>query len=170
MVTVSWMKAAYHELYWSNGDSASQTDPENNRQNATNQLGSMIRISVPSDGTGYIIPTGNLPSESQDVICGYKIAPSLAYGVQCCARYALTSLRNVCHTSCAHQLLPVQARPCPRSVLTDSVVRGGVASTVKLMRCTAEMSGTSLWRKSTLLSECGTEKCGRSAFGVVPYL
>lgn len=69
MLSVSPTQAAYHDIYWSNGDSASQLDPENNGQDTSNHLGSMIRISVPSDGTGYLIPTGNLPSESNGVEC-----------------------------------------------------------------------------------------------------
>ncbi|CAN0185642.1 unnamed protein product, partial [Hapterophycus canaliculatus] len=51
-------------LYWSTGDSGPQTDPDNNGQNTDNLLGSIIRISVPSEGTGYLIPSGNLDSES----------------------------------------------------------------------------------------------------------
>ncbi|CAN0412087.1 unnamed protein product, partial [Ectocarpus fasciculatus] len=61
--------ASYHDIYWTTGDGASQTDPENNGQNTTNLLGSMMRISVPSNGTGYEIPTGNLASPALPEIC-----------------------------------------------------------------------------------------------------
>ncbi|CAM9143199.1 unnamed protein product, partial [Hapterophycus canaliculatus] len=61
--------AAFHDLYWSIGDSGAQEDPDNNAQNTTNHLGSMIRISVPSDGSGYEIPSGNLPSPALPEIC-----------------------------------------------------------------------------------------------------
>eukprot|EP00904_Undaria_pinnatifida_P003872 jgi/Undpi1/13486/HiC_scaffold_8.g03145.m1 len=52
----------YHDLYWTTGDGGPQTDSLNTGQDTTNMLGSMIRISVPSDGTGYNIPSGNLGS------------------------------------------------------------------------------------------------------------
>lgn len=68
-------KAAYHDLYWSVGDSGNQEDPENNSQETTNHLGSMIRISVPSDGAGFEIPSGNLPSESLCFGCGHDLPP-----------------------------------------------------------------------------------------------
>ncbi|CAN0527378.1 unnamed protein product, partial [Laminaria digitata] len=50
----------FHDLYWTTGDGGPQTDIFNTGQDTTNMLGSMIRISVPSDGTGYNIPPGNL--------------------------------------------------------------------------------------------------------------
>ncbi|CAM9548065.1 unnamed protein product [Ectocarpus sp. 6 AP-2014] len=61
--------ASYHDIYWTTGDGASQTDPENHGQDTTNLLGSVMRISVPADGTGYEIPTGNLASPALPEIC-----------------------------------------------------------------------------------------------------
>eukprot|EP00904_Undaria_pinnatifida_P003870 jgi/Undpi1/13484/HiC_scaffold_8.g03143.m1 len=57
-------EASYHDLYWSTGDSGPQQDPNNNAQDASNILGSMIRISVPTNGDGYEIPSGNLGGSS----------------------------------------------------------------------------------------------------------
>ncbi|CAN0318172.1 unnamed protein product, partial [Ectocarpus sp. 12 AP-2014] len=51
----------YSDLYWTTGDGGPQTDPENHSQDETTMLGAMMRISVPSDGTGYTIPSGNYP-------------------------------------------------------------------------------------------------------------
>ncbi|CAM9268154.1 unnamed protein product, partial [Hapterophycus canaliculatus] len=52
----------HQDLYWATGDGGPQTDPDNNGQNVENLLGSIIRISVPSNDTGYLIPSGNLDS------------------------------------------------------------------------------------------------------------
>ncbi|CAM9165509.1 unnamed protein product [Scytosiphon promiscuus] len=52
--------AGSQDLYWSTGDAGPQTDPDNNGQNTDNLFGSIIRISVPADGIGYTIPSGNL--------------------------------------------------------------------------------------------------------------
>ncbi|CAM9121681.1 unnamed protein product, partial [Hapterophycus canaliculatus] len=52
--------AGHQDLYWSTGDAGPQTDSDNNGQNTDNLFGSILRISVPADGTGYIIPGGNL--------------------------------------------------------------------------------------------------------------
>lgn len=68
------MQATYHDLYWSVGDSGEQLDPDNNSQDTTNHLGTMVRISVPSDGTGYEIPTGNLASESKNMGCAQELS------------------------------------------------------------------------------------------------
>ena len=57
------LQADEHDLYWTNGDGGPQEDPLNTGQDTTNLLGSMIRITVPSDGTGYTIPSGNLGCE-----------------------------------------------------------------------------------------------------------
>ncbi|CAN0331815.1 unnamed protein product, partial [Scytosiphon promiscuus] len=51
---------ASHDLFWAIGDGGPQTDPSNTGQDTANLLGSIVRISVPSDGTGYTIPSGNL--------------------------------------------------------------------------------------------------------------
>ncbi|CAM9937070.1 unnamed protein product, partial [Hapterophycus canaliculatus] len=56
-------------IYWATGDGGPQTDPNNTGQDTTNLLGSVIRISVPSDGTGYVIPSGNLASPALPEIC-----------------------------------------------------------------------------------------------------
>ncbi|CAN0557331.1 unnamed protein product, partial [Laminaria digitata] len=48
-----------HDLYWTVGDGGPLTDDLNTGQDTTNLLGSMIRITVPSDGTGFTIPSGN---------------------------------------------------------------------------------------------------------------
>ncbi len=55
--------AASHDLYWSTGDGGEQEDPLNRGQDTTNMLASILRISVPPDGTGYTIPTGNFGAE-----------------------------------------------------------------------------------------------------------
>jgi len=63
-LTPSLLQAASsHDLYWSTGDGGPQGDDYNHSQDTTNFLGSIIRISVPSDGMGYAIPDGNLGSE-----------------------------------------------------------------------------------------------------------
>eukprot|EP00903_Cladosiphon_okamuranus_P010393 g9831.t1 len=61
--------AASHDLYWSTGDGGPQEDPLNTGQDTSNMLASIIRISVPSDGTGYTIPSGNLGSPALPEIC-----------------------------------------------------------------------------------------------------
>lgn len=55
------MQAAFHDLYWSLGDAGPQEDPFNHALRLDTLFGSIIRISVPSDGTGYEIPSGNYP-------------------------------------------------------------------------------------------------------------
>lgn len=72
LCTLAAFQAAYHDIYWTTGDGGPQTDTENSGQDTTNLLGSMMRISVPSDGTGYEIPSGNLPSET-------GVAPKSSY-------------------------------------------------------------------------------------------
>lgn len=64
LIFTSCLQAAYHDIYWATGDGGPQTDTENSGQDTTNLLGSIMRISVPSDGTGYEIPSGNLASEA----------------------------------------------------------------------------------------------------------
>ena len=54
-------QAEYHDLYWALGDRGPQQDPYDHGQRTDNLYGSVVRISVPSDGTGYIVPDGNYP-------------------------------------------------------------------------------------------------------------
>lgn len=54
-------KADYHDLYWAIGDSGPQEDPFDNGQRTDNHFGTVVRISVPSSGTGYEVPNGNYP-------------------------------------------------------------------------------------------------------------
>eukprot|EP00903_Cladosiphon_okamuranus_P020570 g18881.t1 len=61
--------AASHDLYWSTGDGGPQEDPLNTGQDTTNLLGSIIRVSVPPDGRGYSIPSGNLGGTALPEIC-----------------------------------------------------------------------------------------------------
>ncbi|CAM9805758.1 unnamed protein product, partial [Sphacelaria rigidula] len=49
-----------HDIYWSAGDSGPQTDLDNRSQDPTNLHGTMVRITVPTAGNGYTIPSGNL--------------------------------------------------------------------------------------------------------------
>lgn len=49
-----------HNLHWSIGDSGGQKDPEGHGQNLSNIHGTMVRITVPTIGTGYKIPAGNI--------------------------------------------------------------------------------------------------------------
>eukprot|EP00903_Cladosiphon_okamuranus_P006180 g6077.t1 len=49
----------FHDIYWSTGDGGPQLDLDNNGQDELNLLSAMIRISVPSDGSDYEIPSGN---------------------------------------------------------------------------------------------------------------
>lgn len=57
------LQNTHHDLYWTTGDGGPQTDDLNTGQDTANMMGSMMRISVPSDGTGYEIPSGNLECE-----------------------------------------------------------------------------------------------------------
>lgn len=74
--------ASNHDLYWSTGDGGEQEDPLNRGQDTTNLLGSIIRISVPSDGTGYTIPSGNLGSECGLRSTYYRVGPQDGFGVE----------------------------------------------------------------------------------------
>ncbi|CAN0441744.1 unnamed protein product [Pylaiella littoralis] len=62
-------KRNFHQVYWTTGDGGPQTDTDNTGQDTSNLLGSMMRIAVPSDGTGYRVPNGNLPSPALPEIC-----------------------------------------------------------------------------------------------------
>ena len=55
------LQANYHDLYWAVGDAGPQEDPNDHGQRTDILFGSMVRISVPSDGTGYQVPSNNYP-------------------------------------------------------------------------------------------------------------
>ena len=55
-------QADYHDLYWALGDAGPQRDPNNHGQRTDILFGSIVRISVPSDGTGYSVPEDNYPN------------------------------------------------------------------------------------------------------------
>ncbi|CAM9245846.1 unnamed protein product [Sphacelaria rigidula] len=59
--------AGSHDLYWSIGDGGPQEDPMNHAQRTDTLFGSVIRISVPSDGSGYDVPSGNYPGELPEI-------------------------------------------------------------------------------------------------------
>ena len=48
-----------HDLYWSTGGEGPQEGDSLNGQEDSNLLWAMVRISVPSNCTGYEIPSGN---------------------------------------------------------------------------------------------------------------
>ena len=54
-------QASYHDLYWTLGDAGPQEDPYDHAQNTDILFGSIVRISVPSSGTGYEVPSDNYP-------------------------------------------------------------------------------------------------------------
>lgn len=64
-----------HDIYWATGDAGPQTDPLNRGQDTTNMLASIIRVSVPSDGNGYEIPSGNLGGVLNGSITGVTTMP-----------------------------------------------------------------------------------------------
>lgn len=49
-----------HDIYWSIGDSGPQTDPKQHGQNIDDLHGTIVRITVPTSGTSYTIPAGNV--------------------------------------------------------------------------------------------------------------
>lgn len=53
------MQVSYHDLYWSIGDGGPQMDPYDHGQRTDTLFGTMVRISVPSNGSGYVVPSGN---------------------------------------------------------------------------------------------------------------
>ena len=55
------LQADYHDLYWAVGDTGPQEDPNDHGQRTDILFGSIVRISVPSDGTGYKVPSDNYP-------------------------------------------------------------------------------------------------------------
>ena len=52
-------QAEYHDLYWALGDEGPQEDPNDHGQRTDVLFGTVVRISVPSKGSGYEVPSGN---------------------------------------------------------------------------------------------------------------
>ncbi|CAN0432934.1 unnamed protein product [Ascophyllum nodosum] len=61
--------ADYHDLYWAVGDAGPQEDPFGHGQSTDILFGSIVRVSVPSDGTGYEVPSDNYPGAELPEIC-----------------------------------------------------------------------------------------------------
>ena len=59
------LKANYHDLFWAVGDSGPQEDPNDHGQSTDTLFGTVVRISVPSQGTGYEVPSGNYPGSGE---------------------------------------------------------------------------------------------------------
>lgn len=64
-----------HDIYWSAGDSGPQTDPEQHGQNVNDLHSTIARISVPSTGTGYTIPGGNVGKGKLFCLCLFFVVP-----------------------------------------------------------------------------------------------
>lgn len=57
---VFWrQQSSPQDLYWTTGDGGPQTDYENHSQDLDTMLGAIMRITVPSSGEGYTVPSGN---------------------------------------------------------------------------------------------------------------
>ena len=54
-------QADYHDLYWALGDRGPQEDTFDHGQRPDILYGSLVRISVSSDGTDYLVPIDNYP-------------------------------------------------------------------------------------------------------------
>ena len=54
-------QAEYHDLYWALGDGGPQEDPNDHGQRTDVLFGTVVRISAPSKGSGYEVPSGNFP-------------------------------------------------------------------------------------------------------------
>ena len=54
-------QAEYHDLYWAMGDGGPQEDPNDHGQRTDVLFGTVVRISVPSKGSGYEVPSDNFP-------------------------------------------------------------------------------------------------------------
>ena len=54
-------QAEYHDLYWAQGDGGPQQDPKNHGQRTDVFYGTVVRISVPSEGSSYEVPIDNYP-------------------------------------------------------------------------------------------------------------
>ena len=61
MLPPKTLKADCHDLYWAVGDAGPQEDPYDHGQRTDILFGSIVRISVPSNGTGYEVPSDNYP-------------------------------------------------------------------------------------------------------------
>lgn len=59
-----------HDLYWSNGDSGPQEDTDEHGQNIDDIHATIVRITVPTTGDGYTIPSGNIVGGLPE-ICAY---------------------------------------------------------------------------------------------------
>lgn len=59
-VQLSPTQGTAHDLYWSNGDSGPQEDTDEHGQNLDDIHATIVRITVPTTGTGYTIPSGNV--------------------------------------------------------------------------------------------------------------
>ncbi|MBT8421809.1 MAG: PQQ-dependent sugar dehydrogenase, partial [Gammaproteobacteria bacterium] len=59
-------------LYFGLGDGGSISDPQNNAQTTSNVLGSMLRLDVSGDGTGYSIPPDNPFADKPICTLGYS--------------------------------------------------------------------------------------------------
>ena len=68
-------QADYHDLYWALGDGGPQRDPIDHGQRTDVLFGAVVRISVPSEGTGYIIPSDNYPGAGNIKCSGTISAP-----------------------------------------------------------------------------------------------
>lgn len=62
MVVGVEQQGSEHDLYWSIGDSGPQTDPDQHGQSTDDIHATIVRITVPTTGTGYTIPSGNVGS------------------------------------------------------------------------------------------------------------
>ena len=58
-------QADYHELFWALGDAGPQEDTNDHGQRTDILFGSVVRIYVPSDGTGYLVPDDNYPGAGE---------------------------------------------------------------------------------------------------------
>ncbi|CAN0459445.1 unnamed protein product [Ascophyllum nodosum] len=63
------IEAEYHDLYWAMGDGGPQEDPNDHGQRTDVLFGTVVRISVPSKGSGYEVPSGNFPDAELPEIC-----------------------------------------------------------------------------------------------------
>ena len=59
-------QAEHHDLYWALGDGGPQFDREGHGQRTDVLFGKVVRISVPSRGSGYEVPSGNYPGAGKE--------------------------------------------------------------------------------------------------------
>ncbi|CAN0428975.1 unnamed protein product [Ascophyllum nodosum] len=60
------IEAEHHDLYWALGDGGPQFDREGHGQRTDVLFGKVVRISVPSRGSGYEVPSGNYPGAGKE--------------------------------------------------------------------------------------------------------